>query len=151
GLLDEKLSTWADHDDLVLTATQAGLPVIYDPRSCVEYDDPGTSNNVLKLSDIPYFLLRWGEAVNESAINHASRKWGCDPNDPWIRHANEWIRYRRRKVCRMIGPGGRLLAFVLFRLNRKLGSRLERMLCGLATRKLDQKRSAALSPSLSKS
>ncbi|MCA9201274.1 MAG: glycosyltransferase family 2 protein, partial [Planctomycetales bacterium] len=46
GLLDEKLSTWADHDDLVLTATQVGLPVIYDPRSCVEYDDPGTSNNV---------------------------------------------------------------------------------------------------------
>lgn len=143
GLLDETLSTWADHDDLAIAVSNAKLPIIYDPRSEIEYDDPGTNDGILRLSDLPYFLLRWGEQINAKAIDHAMNKWGCDPKDPWVLHANEWIGVRRRRACGILGPFGHIVGRVMFRLNRKWGGRLERLVCGLVTRRLDSLRERA--------
>jgi GT2 family glycosyltransferase len=140
GPLDEKFSSFADHDDLVYSVLEAGGKAVYEPGSTVSYHDPGTDIHVLQPSDLPMYLLRWGNEWNLACIDHAAVKWRLDPNDPWIEHAKQWTRLRRRNVYPIGGVSGRLVAFTLYHVSQQLGGVLERHFCNRFTKPLKELR-----------
>ena len=126
GPLDEKLLSFADHDDLVVSTLKHGGPVIYEPASAIVYPDPGTDASRLEESDLPYFLLRWSDDWNCRSIDHFAEKWGLDPEDNWMPHTKHWIRVRRRGVYPVAGFFGKLTSFTLFNVNESIGAILEK-------------------------
>lgn len=136
GPFDEKLLSFADHDDIVVQTIKAGGKVIFEPAGIVMYPDPGTDPSRIEESDLPYFLLRWGDAWNDSSIDHAAKKWGLDPKDNWMPHTKHWIRTRRRRCYPVGGLFGRIVTFVMFKISESMGRALERSFCEKYTRGL---------------
>jgi len=149
GPLDEGFMSFADHDDLVMLAMNAGKPIIYEPASVVAYHDPGTNPSVVERRDLPYYLLRWSDEWNDASIRRAVEKWRLDPEDPWIGHAKNWVKVRRRKSYRAAGLSGRLVSFIQHRLPKRLGDRLEQWYCDAWTKRLRFLRDAASPKALS--
>jgi GT2 family glycosyltransferase len=149
GLLDERISSFADHDDLVLQVLNAGGMVVYEPDSVVCYHDPGTNISVLEKRDLPVYLLRWSDAWNSPSIERAAEKWELDPEDPWMEHAKHWTRIRRRKSYKIAGAPGRAVGFVMHKVSKPLGERMERAFCDRYTRPLRElRRQHAPSPAV---
>jgi len=129
GPLDEKVSCWADHDDITHTVLQHGGNVIYEPASTISYHDPGTNIDVLEQGDLPMFLLRWSDEWNTPSIERAAEKWDLSGKDPWMNHAKHWCRVRRRKALTKCGPMGKLTGFMLYKVNEGIGESLEKSVC----------------------
>lgn len=71
GMLDEGVLNTREHIDLCITVRQAGGEVYLEPASVVTYlyDDP------LKLTDIPFYMLRWGDVWERRSLEHLRRKY----------------------------------------------------------------------------
>lgn len=136
GPLDERITTFADHDDLCVTVLEAGGTVIFEPASTVVYYDPGTNPNVLEPEDFPIFFLRWSDQLNGPSIDHAAKKWNLDPEDPWINHAKDWVTLRRRRCYKRLGLRGRLVGFTMHNISKSLGLKMEKALCERYTKPL---------------
>ena len=136
GPLDERVSSFGDHDDLVHQVLNAGGPVIFEPASIVAYHDPGTNIHVLEQGDLPMYFLRWSDAWNFGSIERAAEKWNLDPEDPWVEHAKHWVRVRRSRALSLCGPTGKLVGFTMYKVNKPLGEKLEQILCDRITRPL---------------
>lgn len=135
GPLDERV-LFFDHDDLVITVTEAGGLAVYEPASTITYHDPGTKIDVLEPNDLPQFLLRWSNEWNLPAIDHAVEKWRLDPEDPWIGHAQEWVRLRRRRCYRIAGLRGRAVGYTMHHISKSIGERMEKSFCDHYTHEL---------------
>jgi GT2 family glycosyltransferase len=71
GGLDEGLMSAYEHVDLCMMVRQAGGTVYLEPDAVVSYMGP----HPLRLSDLPFYLLRWSEAWNAASVRHFNQKW----------------------------------------------------------------------------
>lgn len=86
GLLDEALLNTREHVDFSMLVAQAGGSVYFEPTSIVTYV-PGPP---FKLSDLPFYMLRWSDDWEFKSLKHISQKWDV-VEDGYFK-----VRYRRR-------------------------------------------------------
>jgi len=86
GHLDEALLNTREHVDFCLLATQSGSSIYFEPNSIVTYV-PGPP---LKLSDVPFYMLRWSDDWELKSLRHIYHKWNV-VEDGYFK-----ARYRRR-------------------------------------------------------
>ncbi|MEO1471169.1 MAG: glycosyltransferase [Pseudomonadota bacterium] len=80
GGFDPRLTATKEYIDLAMTVARAGGSVWIEPRSRVTFlTHP--PQPVLKLSETPYFMLRWSDAWEYDSLKHLARKWGLVEND----------------------------------------------------------------------
>jgi len=125
GKLDEKMSSFGDHDDFIYSVLAKNGIVIFEPNSVVSYHDPGTNISVVEKDDFPFFLLRWSDEWNFSSVDQAAEKWGLADDDRWITHSKNWAQVRRRKSYYLGGLVGRIIGFILYKISEPIGKQLE--------------------------
>lgn len=97
GGLDEGLLSWFDHTDLALHHQQHGATAWCVPTVTCTYTPPPP----VSFTDLPSFLLRWGEDWYRRSLLHLCRVWGLDREDPgWSDHARYRTSIRRRVPTR---------------------------------------------------
>lgn len=72
GILDEALLTTREHLDFCLRVLGADGTIYFEPASVITYRTPPP----LRLSDLPYFSLRWSDQWTASTLRHFAKKWG---------------------------------------------------------------------------
>ena len=78
GPLDEKLLSVHEHIDLCHAVELAGGSTWLEPDARVTY----RADLPFRLSDIPYFKLRWSDDWNECSFNHIAGKWKLTAESP---------------------------------------------------------------------
>jgi GT2 family glycosyltransferase len=120
GPIDEKLLSSREHLDLCMTVRAGGGLVYLEPASVVTF-----LREPLRLSDLPFFMLRWSETWNAASLDHFRAKWGVETAD-WLmatlrgrRHEllAPLLRVVRRAPARQ---AERIERLVLFPLERRL-------------------------------
>jgi GT2 family glycosyltransferase len=132
GPLDERMLSTREHLDLCLQVAQAGGAIYFEPSSVVTYV-PGPP---FKLTDLPFYMLRWSDAWELGSLSRFRQKWGLD-EDEFFKARYERLGWRRREsllrpaVRRLtLGRGSYRLEGLAGRaervLNRHLSARHER-------------------------
>lgn len=72
GIIDPAILSTREHIDYCMNVQAAGGAVWLEPDSIVTYlhDVP------LQRTDLPYFMLRWGDAWERRSLTHLIGKWG---------------------------------------------------------------------------
>jgi GT2 family glycosyltransferase len=97
GGLDEELLSWFDHTDLALHHLRLGVDAWLVPDVVCTYVAPPP----VARSDVPSFLLRWGQDWYDRSLAHLCRVWDLDPHDEeWAMHADYRMSVWRRVVSR---------------------------------------------------
>lgn len=91
GGLDERLLSTRENLDFCLTVREAGGRVYLEPRSRITYLPP----DPLRLSDVPYFALRWSDDWDLSSFHHLRDKWRLD-EDAYFQRQYANLGWRRR-------------------------------------------------------
>jgi len=95
GPLDEQLFSLPEHVDLCHSVELAGGSIWLEPAAQVTY----LADASFRLSDIPYFALRWGDDWNERSFNHFAEKWNLVPESPlFSRNFRGWVKRHQRKL-----------------------------------------------------
>lgn len=93
GGLDENMLSTRENIDFCLAVQQAGGKIYLEPRSRITYLPPAP----LRLSDVPFFALRWSDLWDLSSFHHLRDKWHLDEDDYFQRqYAN--LGWRRREI-----------------------------------------------------
>lgn len=71
GPLDEMLLSTREHVDFCLTVKNVNGAIYCEPASVVTY----LPAPPLGVSDLPFFLLRWGDSWERSSLEHFQSKW----------------------------------------------------------------------------
>jgi GT2 family glycosyltransferase len=71
GELDENLLNTREHIDFCIEASKRGGSIWFEPASVVTY----LNDAPLKLSDIHYYMLRWGDDWERRSLTHIAEKW----------------------------------------------------------------------------
>lgn len=97
GGVDEEMRSTREHIDFSLSVRAAGGAVFFEPRSYVTHIPPWCS---FKLTDLPYYLLRWNNTSARASVRHFASKWSLssDTEDRLV----EWIVPHRRVVFQPI-------------------------------------------------
>ena len=90
GNLDENLMSIAEDIDFSLSVFAVGGTIYLEPKSIVNYI-PITE---LKLSDIPYYFLRWNYVWNQKSVKHFQEKWGLAKDAKFITNVLEQVKNR---------------------------------------------------------
>lgn len=85
GNLDEKLMSITEEIDFCLSVFAVGEHIYLEPQSIVNY----VRVIDLKLSDLPYYFLRWNYVWNHKSINHFQEKWGLAKDATFVTNALE--------------------------------------------------------------
>ena len=93
GGLDEKLLSTRENIDFCLALQRLGEKVYVQPRSKITYLPPAP----LRLSDVPFFALRWSDLWDLSSFHHLRDKWNLD-EDEYFRRQYENLGWRRREM-----------------------------------------------------
>lgn len=72
GPLDEKLLSIHEHIDLAMAVSRSGGAVYVEPNAKATYIPPPPG----EWFDLPYIMIRWGDAWNLSSVGHFKEKWG---------------------------------------------------------------------------
>ena len=91
GPFDERIRSIADHEDLVLTAREAGWEFFYEPASEVVF----LQFAHLTAEDRGFWQLHWSEEWIEQSIDHFARKWSVRTDVGWPEEARRWSSQRR--------------------------------------------------------
>lgn len=133
GGFDPKLTATKEYVDLAMIVARAGGSVWIEPKSRVTFlTHP--PQPVLKLSEVPYFMLRWSDAWELDSLKHLAGKWGLIENEYFTRRY-ERLGWRRRSelitplsmVFKPLGKPARKWA-------KKQLVRIEKPINGLVTR-----------------
>lgn len=91
GELDEGILSTRDHVDLSMEIRRAGGTIYFEPRSLVTFifDRP------LKISDVPYFMLRWSDDWEVRSLRHLREKWNLT-QDAYFSRREKSVGWRRR-------------------------------------------------------
>ena len=111
GGLDERMLSTRENLDFCMMLRQAGYEIRVKPASRITYLPPER----LRLSDIPFFALRWSEPWTRRTLERFAEKWRLDPEQSGLEQAVGFTRWRRRFVWqpfaglsrRLDGPVGR--------------------------------------------
>ena len=131
GQLDEKLLSTREDIDFSLTVTHAGGSIYFEPDSVVTY----VPAQNLKLSDLPYFMLRWSDRWWLTSLEHFAQKWKIAKKDECLRKLFKSLEQHRHQallspLVRQFSFGGyatwleRDLVAVERKLNRYFGNSL---------------------------
>lgn len=94
GGFDSKLTATKEYIDLAMTVARAGGSLWIEPKSRVTFlTHP--PQPVLKLSEVPYFMLRWSDAWEYDSLKHLADKWGL-VEDEYFTRRYERLGWRRR-------------------------------------------------------
>lgn len=94
GGFDPKLTATKEYIDLAMIVARAGGTVWIEPKSRVTFlTHP--PQPVLKLSEVPYFMLRWSDAWEYDSLKHLAQKWGLVENEYFTRRYDR-LGWRRR-------------------------------------------------------
>ncbi len=93
GGLDERVLSTREHIDFCLTVQQAGEQIYFEPRSRITFLPPAP----LRLSDVPYFALRWSDLWDAASFQHLQKKWGLEEDTYFVRRYQN-LGWRRREV-----------------------------------------------------
>jgi GT2 family glycosyltransferase len=132
GPLDERLLNTKEHVDLCMAVAQAGGTVYLEPRSVVTY----LFGSSLKLSDVPFYSLRWSDAWELASLQRLREKWHLTEDD-YFEGKYKTLGWRRqmaitRPLSRRLALGRnshilhRLLVRMEKMLNRRVTSRYAR-------------------------
>jgi Flp pilus assembly pilin Flp/glycosyltransferase involved in cell wall biosynthesis len=92
GELDENLLATKEHIDFSMTVWNGGGQILLDPRSIVTFRYPDRINPV-KLTDWPFFNLRWSPEWQRSSLKHFQHKWGRGA-DPYFEQRETILTWR---------------------------------------------------------
>jgi GT2 family glycosyltransferase len=93
GGLDENMLSTRENIDFCLALQEAGEKVYLDPRSKITYLPP----EPLKMSDVPFFALRWSDLWDLSSFHYLRDKWKLDEDEYFFRQY-ENLGWRRREL-----------------------------------------------------
>jgi GT2 family glycosyltransferase len=98
GGLDENMLSTRENIDFCLALRKAGEKVYLEPRSRITYLPP----DPLRISDVPFFALRWSDLWDLSSFHYLRDKWNLDEDDYFRRqYAN--LGWRRRQLMMRAG------------------------------------------------
>lgn len=108
GGLDPKMMATKEYVDLAMTVERSGGSIWLEPKSRVTFlTHPPTP--VLKLSEVPYFMLRWSDAWERDSLKHFAAKWDLVEDDYFqARYAR--LGWRRRSE--LITPVSQVFRFL---------------------------------------
>jgi GT2 family glycosyltransferase len=93
GGLDENMLSTRENIDFCLALQKAGEKVYLDPRSKITYLPP----EPLRISDIPFFALRWSDLWDLSSFRYFRDKWKLDEDEYFLREYKN-LGWRRREL-----------------------------------------------------
>ena len=93
GGLDENLLSTRENIDFCLGVQQLGASVYLEPRSKITYLPPSP----LRLSDLPFFALRWSDLWDLSSFHYLRDKWELE-EDEYFQRQYENLGWRRREI-----------------------------------------------------
>jgi hypothetical protein len=82
-----------ENTDFCLALQTIGEKVYLEPRSKITYLPP----DPLRLSDVPFFALRWSDLWDLSSFHYLRDKWRLD-EDEYFRRQYENVGWRRREI-----------------------------------------------------
>jgi hypothetical protein len=131
GPLDESLKATSEHIDLCMKVRNAGGAVFLEPSAVVTY----LPAPPLAMSDVPYYLLRWGDEWCIASERHLAETWGVAISESAVL---SWTpRHRRRAYPRIVRAAQQLLGW---NRSRTLLARLESAVAKHAHTKREQAR-----------
>lgn len=98
GGLDENMLSTRENIDFCLALQQVGEKVYLEPRSKINYLPP----DPLRMSDLPFFALRWSDLWDLSSFHYLRDKWKLD-EDANFRRQYENLGWRRREIMMRSG------------------------------------------------
>lgn len=108
GGLDPKMTATKEYVDLAMTVERSGGTIWLEPGSRVTFlTHPPTP--VLKLSEAPYFMLRWSDAWERDSLKHFAAKWDL-VEDRYFTDRYDRLGWRRRSE--LITPVSQLFRFL---------------------------------------
>ena len=93
GGLDERMLSTRENLDFCLAISASGGSIWLEPRSRITYLPP----DPLRLSDVPYFALRWSDAWDRASFEHFRDKWGL-AEDAYFEQQYRILGWRRREL-----------------------------------------------------
>ena len=93
GGLDERLLSTRENLDFSMAVAAAGGSIWLEPRSRITYLAP----DPLRLSDVPYFALRWSDAWDRASFERLREKWGL-AHDAYFEKQYGILGWRRREL-----------------------------------------------------
>jgi GT2 family glycosyltransferase len=119
GGLDENMLSTRENIDFCLALHQTGEKVYIEPRSKITYFPP----NPLRLSDIPFFALRWSDLWDLSSFHYLREKWNLEEDAYFLREYKN-LGWRRHEL--MVRDG--LIRWLVSWRGRKITARMLRPL-----------------------
>ena len=130
GELDENMLSTRENIDFCLALRQAGEQVYLEPRSRITYLPP----DPLRLSDVPFFALRWSDLWDLSSFHYLRDKWNLD-EDEYFRRQYRNVGWRRREIMMRQGVLRWLVSTRVRALVERLLRPLERRLNAMIARR----------------
>jgi GT2 family glycosyltransferase len=96
GFLDEQFLSHGDDIDLSLSVRAAGGKLYFEPSAIVSYVSPPPFEE----SDLPFFLLRWGDEWNRMSLEHLCEKWELAADSPSLKSNRKWLLSHRQLAAR---------------------------------------------------
>ena len=130
GGLDENMLSTRENIDFCLALQKAGEKVYLEPRSRITYLPP----DPLRLSDVPFFALRWSDLWDLSSFHYLRDKWNLD-EDEYFRRQYENLGWRRRQLMMHSGVLRWLVSVRLRRIAERMLRPFERRLNAMIARR----------------
>lgn len=104
GSFDTALLNTKEHVDFCLLVAQAGGSIYLEPKSVVTY----LFGSSLKLTDVPFYALRWSDAWEQASLQHLRDKWDLAEDDYFTQKYRS-LGWRRQMT--ITGPLSRVLTY----------------------------------------
>jgi GT2 family glycosyltransferase len=117
--LDENMLSTRENIDFCLAVQKAGERVYVEPRSAITYLPP----RPLRVSDVPFFALRWSDLWDLSSFQYFRDKWNLE-EDEYFRREYRNLGWRRREMMMRDG----VLRWLVSWRGRKFAERILRPL-----------------------
>lgn len=110
GPLDERILSTREHLDFCMTVAGRGEAIYFEPASVVTY----LNDARMRLSDLHYYMLRWGDAWERTSLIRMAEKWNLSTQGTLgfrLQHVG-WRRrtYLIRPLVRSMGLGAGSMA-----------------------------------------
>jgi GT2 family glycosyltransferase len=110
GPLDERILSTREHIDFCMLVAERGGAIYFEPASVVTY----LNNARMRLSDLHYYMLRWGDGWERTSLIRMAEKWNLS-TDGTLGFRLRKVGWRRRNylirpLVRSLGLGPQTVA-----------------------------------------